>query len=1048
MNLIRPAIDRTRTVLATLLLLLLTGFYAYHAIPKESSPDIDIPLIYVSMSLEGVSPDDAERLLLRPMEQELAGIEGLKEMRSTAFQNGGNVLLEFQAGFDKDRALDDVRVAVDLAKPELPDSMDRDPMVNEVNFSLFPIIAITLSGDIPERTLIRLARTLQDKLEAIDSVLEAKISGNREELVEVIIDPTLVESYNLSGADLVSFFQRSNRLIAAGKLDTGSGGFVVKVPGVFETASELLDMPLVVSGDSTVTIRDIAEVRRSYKDPETFARVNGRPAVVLDVVKRSGENIINTIDRVRDIVNVEKENWPNGIEVNFILDESKTIKERLSDLQNNMISAVLLVMIVVVAALGLRAAGLVGVAIPGSFLTGVLVIFLMGLTVNVVVLFALILSVGMLVDGAIVVVEYADRKMAEGMDKKEAYARAAERMAWPIIASTATTLAAFAPLLFWPGIVGEFMRYMPLTLIAVLSASLAMALIFVPTLGALLGKEGEMSDPATMKLLSAAETGDLNAIKGLTGGYIKFLNGALNRPLLVVLLCVGMLFGINIAYGKFGKGVEFFPNIEPDVVSVLVHSRGNYSVWEEKDLVAEVEERLLDIEGLDVVYSTAGGNIGQSNEEIANDVIGQIQLALKDWNKRPSAAAIEEEIRNKTGDIAGLQVEVREQQDGPQSGKDIQIELSSRHPEKLDGAVELVYQAMHEIGGFIEIEDSRPIPGIEWELKVDRTQASKFGVDLSSVGDYVRMVTNGLEISEYRPNDSDDEIDIVARHPVETRTLSQLDNVRIETANGSVPISSFVERIAVPATGVINRTDQRRTYMVKANLESGLNITQKITEIQSWAKDNVDRWDPEVSMAFKGDDENQRESGAFLVKALLIALFVMFTILLTQFNNFYHAFLILTAVVMSTIGVMIGLLITGQPFGIVMSGVGVIALAGIIVNNNIVLIDTFQQIQRDFPDMALKEVIIRTGAQRMRPVLLTTVTTVLGLLPMVLQVNIDFINRIVEFGAPSTQWWVQLSTAICFGLIFSTALTLVVTPCALLLPEKFGIMRDKFKRKD
>lgn len=1048
MNLIRPAIDRTRTVLATLLLLLLTGFYAYHAIPKESSPDIDIPLIYVSMSLEGVSPEDAERLLLRPMEQELAGIEGLKEMRSTAFQNGGNVLLEFQAGFDKDRALDDVRVAVDLAKPELPDSMDRDPTVNEVNFSLFPIIAITLSGDIPERTLIRLARTLQDKLEAIDSVLEAKISGNREELVEVIIDPTLVESYNLSGADLVSFFQRSNRLIAAGKLDTGSGGFVVKVPGVFETASELLDMPLVVSGDSTVTIRDIAEVRRSYKDPETFARVNGRPAVVLDVVKRSGENIINTIDRVRDIVNVEKENWPNGIEVNFILDESKTIKERLSDLQNNMISAVLLVMIVVVAALGLRAAGLVGVAIPGSFLTGVLVIFLMGLTVNVVVLFALILSVGMLVDGAIVVVEYADRKMAEGMDKKEAYTRAAERMAWPIIASTATTLAAFAPLLFWPGIVGEFMRYMPLTLIAVLSASLAMALIFVPTLGALLGKEGEMSDPATMKLLSAAETGDLNAIKGLTGRYIKFLNGALNRPLLVVLLCVGMLFGINIAYGKFGKGVEFFPNIEPDVVSVLVHSRGNYSVWEEKDLVAEVEERLLDIEGLDVVYSTAGGNIGQSNEEIANDVIGQIQLALKDWNKRPSAAAIEEEIRNKTGDIAGLQVEVREQQDGPQSGKDIQIELSSRHPEKLDGAVELVYQAMNEIGGFIEIEDSRPIPGIEWELKVDRTQASKFGVDLSSVGDYVRMVTNGLEISEYRPNDSDDEIDIVARHPVETRTLSQLDNVRIETANGSVPISSFVERIAVPATGVINRTDQRRTYMVKANLESGLNITQKITEIQSWAKDNVDRWDPEVSMAFKGDDENQRESGAFLVKALLIALFVMFTILLTQFNNFYHAFLILTAVVMSTIGVMIGLLITGQPFGIVMSGVGVIALAGIIVNNNIVLIDTFQQIQRDFPDMALKEVIIRTGAQRMRPVLLTTVTTVLGLLPMVLQVNIDFINRIVEFGAPSTQWWVQLSTAICFGLIFSTALTLVVTPCALLLPEKFGIMRDKFKRKD
>lgn len=1031
---IDASIGRARAVLAVLVLILVSGIYAYNAIPKESSPDIDIPLIYVSMFLEGISPDDSERLLLRPMEQELSSIEGMKEMRSAGYTGGGYVLLEFQAGFDKEKALDDVQKAVDQVRPDLPESLESDPKVTEVNFSLFPVLVVTLSGDVPERTLVRLARDLQDKIETIGSVLEANISGDREELVEIVVDPVLIESYGLNGNDVLQFFQRSNRLVAAGELDTGAGRFAIKVPGLFENVMDVMEMPLRTSGDSVIKVRDIAEIRRTFKDAENFARINGERAVALNIVKRSGENIIETIEAVKALVEQEKQFWPDNMIVKYTLDQSKDIRTMLTDLQNNVISAILLVMIVVVAALGIWAAGLVGIAIPGAFLSGVLLLFIMGLTVNVVVLFSLILSVGMLVDGAIVVTEYADRKMAEGLPRKEAYARAAKRMAWPIIASTATTLAAFAPLLFWPGIVGEFMKFMPITLIAVLGSSLFMALIFVPVLGSLFGRPGAASDPKALKQLSMSESGDLAEIKGMTGGYIRFLSGALKFPGFILLGTVLLLIGVQIAYGKLGKGVEFFPNIEPVAASVLIHGRGNLSVYEQDKLVREVEARILDIPGIDVFYTEAGKQAQEGNEDIAEDVIGKITIEFAEWDERKPAVEIFQEIRERTENIAGISVETRQQEEGPPTGKAAQIEIASRFPDSIPPMVELARQAIDDVGDFIDIEDSRPLPGIEWELNVDRSQASKFGVDLSAVGDYVRMVTNGLEVTEYRPDDSDDEIDIVIRHSLEERTLEQLDQIRIETQFGSIPISNFVERVAQPAVGLINRIDQKRVMTVKADLPPGFNTDAKITELKDWLAQNQDKIDPRVEITFTGEDEDQKESQVFLMKAFAVALFMMAIILVTQFNSFYNAFLILFAVVMSTIGVMVGLLVTQQPFGIIMSGVGVIALAGIVVNNNIVLIDTFDTLAKS-GKFDIREAILRTGAQRLRPVLLTTITTVLGLMPMVLQMNIDFLARELSIGAPSTQWWVQLATAVVFGLTFSTILTLVVTPCALMFHE-------------
>ncbi|MFQ5766317.1 MAG: efflux RND transporter permease subunit, partial [Rhodospirillales bacterium] len=480
-----------------------------------ADPDIQIPVLYVKLSHEGISPEDAERLLVKPMEEELRDIEGVDEMRSTAYLGGANIVMEFDAGFDAGRALADVRERVDRGKPQLPDDAD-EPSVHEINLSLFPVLVVTLSGDVPERTLLRLARRLRDKIETITSVLYAQIGGDREEVVELVIDPAIVESYNLDAGDIIEAVDRSNRVIAAGALDTGRGRFAVKVPGLFESSEDILDMPVKVNGDAVVRFRDIGMLRPTFKDPEGFARINGQPAIALEVSKRSGENIIETIEQVRALVERERQNWPADVVVTYSQDKSTDIRTMLVDLQNNVLSAILLVMIVVVGALGLRSAGMVGIAIPGSFLAGILVLAALGFTINIVVLFSLILAVGMLVDGSIVVTEYADRKMIEGESRKAAYGLAAKRMAWPIIAATATTLAAFLPLMFWPGVVGEFMKFLPITLIVTLSGSLLMALIFVPTLGSIFGRPGGAVDPEAMKALAAGSELHPEQLKGGT----------------------------------------------------------------------------------------------------------------------------------------------------------------------------------------------------------------------------------------------------------------------------------------------------------------------------------------------------------------------------------------------------------------------------------------------------------------------------------------------------------------------------------------------------
>ncbi len=440
--LIDAAFDRSRTVLLFLILVLIAGVAGYQAIPKESSPDIPIPVMYVSAVLEGISPEDSERLLVRPLETELSSLSGLDEMEAHASEGFASVQLKFEAGFDADEALTDVKDAVDRAKPNMPAEVD-EPVVTEVNTSLFPILTVVLSGPIPERSLVNIAGDLKDDLEALSGVLEIDIGGEREELMEVLIDPTVFETYNLSFDELVSQISRNNRLIAAGALDTGAGRIVLKVPGLIEDAQDVLDLPIKVDGSTVLTFKDVAIARRTFEDPEGFARIDGEPSLALEVKKRSGANIIETVDAVREVVARQKEAWPETVSVRYLQDESEQVKTMLGDLENNVISAIVLVMIVIVAALGFRTSVLVGLSIPGSFLAGIAILWLAGYTMNIIVLFSLILVVGMLVDGAIVTTELADRRLLEGASPRDAYRQAAKRMAWPIIASTVTTLAVF-----------------------------------------------------------------------------------------------------------------------------------------------------------------------------------------------------------------------------------------------------------------------------------------------------------------------------------------------------------------------------------------------------------------------------------------------------------------------------------------------------------------------------------------------------------------------------------------------------------------------------
>lgn len=1023
---INYAIDHARLTLATLAFLLIAGLVAYQTIPKEAEPDVKVPIIYVQLSQRGISPEDSERLLLRPVETQLKQVGNVKEMRATAYEGGGYVLLEFEAGFNSDAALADVRAKVDQAKRDLPKDAD-EPSVREVNLSLYPVLVVTLAGEVPERTMLHIARDAKNAIEQVPGVLSAELRGARDEAVEITAEPMLMKSYGISLDQLIAVTQSSNSLIAAGALEGPTGRFAVKVPGLIERPQDMLSIPVASTAGATVTLGDVATVHPTFKDAISVTRVNGKPAMTIEVSKRTGANLIETVDGVKQLIVRLQKTWPDGVQVGFTQDKSKIIRQMLSDLQNSVATGVLLVAVIILFALGFRASLFIGIAIPASFLAGVLGLQLAGLTVNIVVLFSLILAVGMLVDDAIIVSEYAERRMSEGMPPKQAYAQAATRMAGPVIAATATRIAAFSPLLFWPGVVGQFMKYMPITLIATLSASLAVALFFTPTLGALLGRAAPVphDDRASER-----------------GFYLRAVKWALHRPGLTLTFAVGLLVAVIGAYGKLGHGVEFFPSVEPDYGQVVVHGRGNLSLAEKDRALGQVEKDVLATGGLKTVYTRVGEQ-PRGSSEISEDTIGVIQFEFADWQTRPPAHVIMDKIRAETRDIPGILVEVTAPRAGPPTGKPIQVQLSALDPDKLPAAARTVAGILAQMSPIRDLDDGLPLPGIDWKMEVDKAEAAKYGANINAVGTAVQLVTNGVKVTEYRPSDTDKPVDIIVRFPQGRRSLDQLDELRIQTPSGYVPIGNFVHRVPAQRVGYINRVSGNRVMTVSANIVDG--VQNAVVQKEITDKLAATGLGDGVSFKLKGEDEERAKAGAFLSKAFGTALFLIFAILLAQFNRFTSVVLVLTAVLLSTIGVLLGLLIMGQPFGVVMTGIGIIANAGVIVNNNIVLIDTYDRLRRE--GQHAYEAILETCRERARPVLLTAVTAILGVLPIAFGINLDFIGREITHGAPATQWWISLSTAIVFGLGFATVLTLIVTPAALMGIANLADRRERWRER-
>jgi len=735
---------------------------------------------------------------------------------------------------------------------------------------------------------------------------------------------------------------------------------------------------------------------------------------VLEISKRTGANIIETVEKVKALIERAGPQLPDELEVRYIMDQSGEVRDILSDLLNNVLTAIVLVIVLIIAAMGPRSALLVGLTIPGAFLTGILVIWGMGFTLNIVVLFSLILVAGMLVDGAIVVSELADRNLSEGQNVKSAWGEAASRMAWPIIASTATTLAVFIPLLFWPGVVGEFMSFLPTTVIICLTASLAMALVFLPVLGS----------------ISGGKRRPQSAISGrMTDVYRGVLGRLLAKPGFTLLGVLGVVVVIYAAYGKFNHGVEFFPSVEPDSAQVHVRARGDLSVQERDAIVRQVEQRL---QGMPEVKALYARSMVSPGNQMAPDVIGVLQFQFTDWFERRPATQILEDFRSLTADIPGIELEFRKQEGGPADGKPIELMVSSMDSDQLERYVALVRERMSGIDGFVDVEDDRSLPGIEWRLNVDRSAAARFGSDVLSVGSAVRLITNGLVLATYRPEDVRDEVDIAVRVPNNWRELDQFQRQTINTSRGQVPLSEFVELAPGDKIGSITRVDGQRTITIKSEIEPDRRADELLMELQQQMPETPEG----VSVRFAGENEDQEQASNFLASAFLVAIALMLLILVTQFNSLYQTMLILSAIVLSTAGVLLGLLLNGQSFGIVMVGMGIIALAGIVVNNNIILIDTYNQMRKS--GMAAFEAALETGCLRLRPVLLTAITTILGLMPMVLGVNVDLLTPSLGIGAPSTQWWTQLSSAIAGGLAFATVLTLLLTPALLVLGDKTG----------
>ena len=1034
MNFFRFIVNHTRATLSIMLLILVAGAMSRVSMPVEMAPNVTLPVVMVMVRHDGISPEDGARLLVRPIEKELKTLDGIEEIKATARESMVIVTAEFESSENIKNAVADVREAVDRAKAEFP--LDtKEPIVNELSPSPEPTIIITFSGEnVTERELYSATKYYQRQLEMLPNVLTAGISGHRDEVVDVVIDPSRLEQYGLRIDEIIQAVRVNNLLIPAGEMDAAQGRFGIKVPALIETAADIRTLPIRNNSDGAITLGDVADVRRTFKDPNGYSILNGKKTIALDVRKRITANEIRTVEAVRETVAQSRDLFSADMEIGYTFDSSLMTNDMISELQGNIITAMCLVLILVVATLGVKSGLLVGFGIPFCLLGALIVVNSLGYSFNFMVMFGLLLSLGMLIDGAIVVVEFASTKAAAGLSTRDAYISAVQRMAVPVIASTGTTLAAFLPLLFWPGVSGDFMSYLPITVFAVLGWSLMYALIFAPTLGiALARRRGKRKKlPEDHQSEESAKT----LFQPLIDVYLKTLNPIIKSPIKFILASMLVIVGIFFAYGKFNGGQDFFAQIESQYGMLEVRAQGNLSIDEQREITLKVHEIVSEIEGVNNLYGYSSNDSSVVyGTDVSRDQISSFLVELFPREQREKGSdVVFAAIRERMSGLPGIYATGQEMETGPPTGKDIQIQVSSSDRQALYKTVSKIRQWIDgNVEGIRNLQDTLPLAGIQWEVEVDRARAAMLGVNVADVGNMVQMVTGGIVIGEFRPDDADGEIEIRLRYPKQDRQLTTIDNLNVNTPNGPVSISSFSQRVAKPRVDAIQRYDMLETVLILGNSKDGYLADNQTNEIGAW----IDQQDfgSSVKIRFRGANEEQANAAAFLSTAFSLAMSLMMIMLVMQFNSFYQAGLILFSVVLSTAGVLLGLIASQATFSTVLTGVGIVALAGIVVNNNIVLIDTYNYLRRNNSLLTSSEAVLVAAKSRFRPVMLTTVTTIVGLLPLANGISIDIVHRSYTVGGMVASWWQPLASAIVNGLAFSTILTLLLTPAMLLIPD-------------
>jgi multidrug efflux pump len=1024
---------RPAAVLSLLVVLVIIGTYSYLTLPRESFPDITIPYVFVTTTYEGVAPEDMEKLITIPIERKIKGISDLEEVRSTSAEGISTVAVKFLPGVNIDDALQKVRDKVDQAKADLPQDLPDDPVIQEVNFSDIPVIRVVLSGPFTLRRLQNFADDLKDSIESIPGVLSARMTGGLDREIHVELDLDRVGAYNVPFSSLISAVTRSNVNMPSGSMDIGEGKYLVRVPEDFKHPSEIFSIVAFVRDGKPVYLRDVAYINDSYKDPLTRSRLNGEKSVTLAVQKRSGENILRVTDEVKRVVDEMKPILPPALKIDLTSDMSNDVRLMVSDLENNILSGLILVLAVIFAFIGTQSAVFISLAIPYSmFITfGVLSGF--GITLNFVVLFSLVLALGMLVDNGIVIVENIYRHMQQGKSRWDAALEATNQVAWPVITSTLTTLGAFAPLMFWPGILGEFMFFLPQTVIIVLTASLFVALVINPVLSAMYQRVKPV----------AQEERSPEKEPWVKRGYLRFLTWSLDHRLTVVFTGLALLVSSIAGFALFGRGTEFFPETEPRRAYVHLKAPVGTNLDTSDQLVSQVEKVVSEYPDIRYVISNIGSVGGDPFEQGGTGThINRVALDFKDFHDRSKLSSeIVKEIRERLAKtIKGAEVQVEKEKEGPPTGAPVNIEISGPDIHALGDLAHQVREKIKDIPGLVDLKDNFVKGKPEIRVRVDKEKAALMGLDTYTIAYTVKAAVNGVKVGVYR--EGKDQYDILARLPEKDRkSIESLKRITVSGPKGeAIPLTSVAEVSLATGVGAIQRLDQKRVVTVSGDV-SGRLANDVIREIESRLARDFN-WPRGYSYRFSGEQREQEKAQAFLSKAFLAAIFVILFILLAQFDSFAAPMIIMTSVLMSLIGVFMGLLVTGTAFGIIMTGIGVISLAGVVVNNAIVLIDYYKKLLAR--GISSREALVRAGLTRFRPVMLTAITTLLGLVPMATGVSFDFKKFAWDIGSESSQWWGPMAVAVIFGLGVATLLTLVLVP--VLCSLEFSL-RDRSRAK-